>query len=96
MNHPLHYRGETFYQSGLPSLAKGTILQVVRNWAWELPYISCAMVAIGMLIHFGITLINFLAKQGIGVVPGGDKSKRRVARPEVRRRAWLPSSRPSE
>ena len=67
MNHPLHYRGETFYQSGLPSLATGTILQVVRNWAWELPYISCAMVAGGMLIHFGIMLVSFLMKQGIGV-----------------------------
>ena len=49
---------------------------------WELPYISCAMVAIGMLIHFGITLINFLAKQGIGVVracrPNGRSLKPRA------------------
>lgn len=71
MNHPLHYRGQTFYQSGMPSLARGTILQVVRNFAWRLPYIACAMVAVGMLIHFGIMLVNFIAKQGIGILEGG-------------------------
>ena len=71
MNHPLRYRGQTFYQSGVPSLARGTILQVVRNFAWRLPYIACAMVAVGMLIHFGIMLVNFITKQGIGILEGG-------------------------
>ena len=42
MNHPLRYQGETFYQSGVLGLGKGTILQVVRNPGWLIPYISCA------------------------------------------------------
>ena len=50
MNHPLRHGGETFYQSGLPSLYTGTILQVVHNGGWWLPYLSCVLVAGGMLI----------------------------------------------
>jgi hypothetical protein len=68
MNHPLYYRGETFYQASLPFLFTGTVLQVVHNWGWWLPYLSCALVAGGMLIHFGIMLFNFLGVQGI--LPG--------------------------
>jgi ResB-like family len=43
MNHPLRYGGETFYQSGYFGETR-TILQVVRNPAWLLPYIACALV----------------------------------------------------
>ncbi|MCS7045162.1 MAG: cytochrome c biogenesis protein ResB [Gemmataceae bacterium] len=60
MNHPLRYRGETFYQSSLHPLTKGTVLQVVRNPAWTLPYIACTIVTLGMLVHFGIVLLRFL------------------------------------
>lgn len=62
MNHPLRHRGETFYQSGtIPGEQKdsGTILQVVRNPGWLLPYLSCIVVTLGMLIHFGMNLIKF-------------------------------------
>jgi ResB-like family len=65
MNHPLYYRTETFYQSSMPVLYKGTVLQVARNEAWSLPYWSCGLVAGGMLLHFGIMLVNFLEVQGI-------------------------------
>jgi len=63
MNNPLRYRGETFYQSALHPFAKGTVLQVVRNPGWLMPYISCAMVTIGMLIHFGLHLTSFLRRR---------------------------------
>ena len=63
MNHPLRYQGETFYQSGVLSLTKGTILQVVRNPGWLLPYFSCGLVALGMIIHFGINLVGFLERK---------------------------------
>jgi hypothetical protein len=65
MNHPLRYRGETFYQADyrLPSGRKGTILQVVHNPGWLMPYISCAMIAAGMLVHFGLHLISFLQRR---------------------------------
>jgi hypothetical protein len=60
MNHPLRYQGETFYQSSFLEGDQGTILQVVRNPGWLMPYISCGMVALGMLVHFGINLVGFL------------------------------------
>ncbi|HEV8062265.1 MAG TPA: cytochrome c biogenesis protein ResB, partial [Gemmataceae bacterium] len=60
MNKPLSYRGETFYQQGWLPDDSGTRLQVVRNPGWLMPYISCGMVSIGMLIHFGLHLSKFL------------------------------------
>jgi ABC-type transport system involved in cytochrome c biogenesis permease subunit len=62
MNHPLRYAGETFYQSSVLGGDQGTVLQVVRNPGWLLPYIACIMVALGMLIHFMIKLTTFLSK----------------------------------
>lgn len=58
MNAPLRYRGETFYQSAFKPGDTGTILQVVRNPGWLLPYISCVMVTLGMMIHFGMRMID--------------------------------------
>jgi ResB-like family len=67
MNHPLYYDGETFYQSSWTmdqnDKANGTILQVVRNPGWLLPYISCAIVGFGLLIHFGLTLYRFIDRR---------------------------------
>jgi hypothetical protein len=68
MNHPLRHRGETFYQSGTIAVQgeqkdSGTILQVVRNPGWLLPYLSCIVVTLGMLIHFGINLIKFTGRR---------------------------------
>ena len=56
MNQPLRYDGKAFYQA---SFGKGdtlSILQVVGNPGWLIPYISCVLVTIGLLVHFGITL----------------------------------------
>ncbi|MCC7146126.1 MAG: cytochrome c biogenesis protein ResB [Phycisphaeraceae bacterium] len=63
MNHPLRYRGETFYQAAYKPGDTGTILQVVRNPGWLLPYASCAMVGLGMAGHFGIRLAGSLRKE---------------------------------
>jgi hypothetical protein len=63
MNNPLRYGGETFYQSGFIPGDLGTILQVVHNPGWLLPYIACAMVSGGMLVHFGLTLLGFLRRR---------------------------------
>ena len=62
MNHPLRYAGETFYQSAFKQGDTGTILQVVRNPGWLLPYVSCSLVSVGMLIHFGIHLYGFVRR----------------------------------
>jgi ResB-like family len=63
MNAPLRYAGETFYQTGFLPGDRGTVLQVVRNPGWLMPYISCAMVALGMIIHFGLHLVKFLERR---------------------------------
>jgi cytochrome c biogenesis protein ResB len=67
MNHPLRYEGDTFYQAdilkGRNGTEKGTVLQVVRNPGFAMPYLSCAMVASGMLVHFGIHLFGFLRRR---------------------------------
>jgi hypothetical protein len=65
MNHPLRHAGETFYQSGFFRDDHGTILQVVRNPAWLLPYLSCTLVSLGMIVHFGLHLLGFLQRKGI-------------------------------
>ncbi len=57
MNHPLRHAGETFYQSSYLRDESGTVLQVVKNPGWLIPYVSCTLVTIGMLIHFGVRLM---------------------------------------
>jgi hypothetical protein len=64
MNEPLRYRGEAFFQADFDKRTeKATVLQVVENPGWLLPYISCALVAIGMLVHFGLHLWGFLQRR---------------------------------
>jgi ResB-like family len=64
MNDPLRHRGETFYQADFDhDTEKTTDLQVVHNPGRWLPYISCVMVATGMLFHFGIALNRFLERR---------------------------------
>jgi hypothetical protein len=56
MNQPLRYDGKAFYQA---SFGKGdtlSILQVVENPGWLIPYVSTVLVVIGLLIHFAISL----------------------------------------
>ncbi len=57
MNHPLRHAGETFYQSSFLENDAGTVLQVVKNPGWLIPYLSCTIVTLGMLIHFGIRMV---------------------------------------
>jgi hypothetical protein len=59
MNHPLRHRGETFYQHQTVLGDSGTVLQVVKNPGWLLPYLSCGIVTLGMLVHFGMNLRKF-------------------------------------
>jgi ABC-type transport system involved in cytochrome c biogenesis permease subunit len=60
MNNPLYYGGETFYQQSFLPGDHATILQVVKNPGWPMPYLSFVMVGLGLLIHFGIRLVGFL------------------------------------
>lgn len=63
MNQPLRYDGKAFYQASFGKEDKLSILQVVENPGWLLPYISCVLVTIGLLIHFGITLRRSLKRR---------------------------------
>ncbi len=63
MNHPLRYQGFTFYQSGFANDDTTTILQVVKNPVWTLPYISCAMVSGGLLWVFSAHLLKAVARR---------------------------------
>lgn len=56
MNHPLRYGGKTFYQASFGQNDQLSVLQVVRNPGWLIPYLSCAMIALGLLLHFGVKL----------------------------------------
>jgi len=59
MNHPLRYRGETFYQAGFQKDDQATILQVVHNPSFIAPYAACVIVAAGLLVQFGYHLVGF-------------------------------------
>ncbi len=56
MNQPMRYDGKAFYQA---SFGKGdtlSILQVVENPGWLLPYVSCVLVTVGLIVHFSISM----------------------------------------
>jgi hypothetical protein len=63
MNNPLRYSGLTFYQAGYENNDLTTVLQVVRNPSWLLPYIACVLMALGLVIQFGIHLVAFAGKR---------------------------------
>jgi hypothetical protein len=63
MNHPLRYRGETFYQAGFQKDDSATILQVVHNPSFLAPYVACVIVAAGLLIQFSYHLVGFARRR---------------------------------
>ncbi len=63
MNSPLRYAGLTFYQAGFENNDRTTILQVVRNPSWILPYVACGLMALGLVSQFGIHLVGFVQKK---------------------------------
>jgi hypothetical protein len=67
MNHPLRYRGETFYQAGFQKDDSATILQVVHNPSFIAPYVACVIVAAGLLVQFGYHLVGFSRKRRAAV-----------------------------
>ena len=63
MNQPLRHAGLTFFQSSFGSTKDGkslSVLQVVRNPGWLIPYISVALMSLGLIWHFGVSLLRFL------------------------------------
>lgn len=62
MNNPLRYARRTFYQSGYMPGDSGTILQVVRNDTWMIPYLACMIVFVGMTAQFMQSLKRYLGR----------------------------------
>jgi len=72
MNNPLRYGGYTFYQASFGKDDTLSVLQVVRNPGWLLPYFSFAIVTIGLLWVFGSHLLGMKAKgAAAGAAPAG-------------------------
>ncbi|PIR19527.1 MAG: hypothetical protein COV48_01500 [Elusimicrobia bacterium CG11_big_fil_rev_8_21_14_0_20_64_6] len=65
MNSPLRHGGLTFYQASFGKNDTLSVLQVVRNPAWTLPYVSCLLVALGLLWHFGLMLRKSLGARKV-------------------------------
>jgi hypothetical protein len=63
MNNPLRFGGFTFYQYQMDSANKSTVLQVVRNPTWQMPYVACTLMALGLIIQFSISLFAFGKKR---------------------------------
>jgi len=67
MNNPLRFAGETFYQSSYgrnpQTGVETTTLSVVTNTGWVIPYVSCMIVATGLLAHFSLILLRFLRRR---------------------------------
>jgi len=69
MNNPLRHGGLTYfqYQMGRDEFfstpVAHSVLQVVQNPSWLTPYIGCALVAGGLLVQFGIHLVQFVRRR---------------------------------
>jgi hypothetical protein len=64
MNNPLRYDGMTFYQAGFDNNDTTTVLQVVRNPSWVIPYLSCLLMSVGLFWQFGWHLVRYSATRG--------------------------------
>jgi hypothetical protein len=62
MNNPLRYAGLTFFQAGFEG-DHTTVLQVVRNPSWILPYVACVLMTLGLVFQFGLHLFGFINKR---------------------------------
>jgi len=63
MNNPLRFGGRAFYQAGYANNDRTTVLQVVRNPSWRIPYVSCALIVLGLIVQFGIHLLAFFRRR---------------------------------
>ena len=63
MNQPLRYEGKSFYQASFGKNDTLSVLSVVENPGWLLPYVSCALVSLGLLVHFAIVLRRSLKRR---------------------------------
>ncbi|RIK77263.1 MAG: hypothetical protein DCC67_12870 [Planctomycetota bacterium] len=98
MNNPIRYGGDTIYQASYdPENPDLTVLQIVTNAGWMIPYVSCVIVGAGMLIHFGQGIVRFVrrreeeswrnAPEAVGTGPSRPGLRGRWREPQV----WAPA-----
>ncbi len=63
MNHPLRYKGLTFFQASFANNDTTSILQVVRNPSRHLPYIASTLIALGLTFQFCLHLFGFFKRR---------------------------------
>ncbi len=63
MNNPLRYAGLTFYQAGFDNNDTTTVLQVVNNPSWLIPYIASGIMTLGLSWQFGLHLVGFVGRR---------------------------------
>ncbi|WP_309386619.1 cytochrome c biogenesis protein [Cerasicoccus frondis] len=65
MNNPLRYEGYTFFQASFANEDTTSILQVVSNATWWLPYLAITLVGFGMTMQFGLSLMRFADRKSV-------------------------------
>ena len=73
MNHPLRYGGNTFYQASFANQDTSSMLQVVKNPGWTLPYLSVTLVGVGLVVQFAFGLSR-------SKVARGNRTKKRATK----------------
>lgn len=74
MNSPLRFGGYAFYQAGYANNDHTSILQAVRNPSWQIPYVSCGMIALGLVVQFGIGLSGFFRRRAAAPRPAAART----------------------
>lgn len=69
MNNPLRVAGRAIYQAGYDNNDRTSVLQVVRNPAWLMPYVACSVIALGLALQFGLHLFRFARRRRPAPVP---------------------------
>ena len=80
MNNPMRYAGETFYQQSYieadGSFKERTVIQIVKNRGWMIPYVCCMFTVVGLTFQFGKSLLGFLKKsQTNNLVPDMERDE---------------------
>lgn len=65
MNHPLRYKGLTFFQDSFANDDRTSVLRVVKNPGRHLPYISCILVSLGLSVQFAMHLFTFMRRRAV-------------------------------
>jgi len=63
MNHPLRYEGYTFYQANFGPEETSSMLQVVKNSVWFVPYVGVWLTGVGLVVHFCVQLYVYVRRK---------------------------------